>query len=273
MVVFPNAKINIGLNILKKRKDGYHDIASCFVPVPYYDVLEIIESKKFSFASSGLSIPGKPKDNLCVKAYRLLKRDFGLPDVSIYLHKLIPIGAGLGGGSSDAAFVLKCLNVLFELYLDDSILEDYAAQLGSDCPFFIKNQPIMAYGTGDAFKDITLDLSDLYIALITPPIHVSTAEAYAGVSPALTDADLKVILEQAPINQWKDKVRNDFEVSVFQKHSELADIKNTLYKTGALYASMSGSGSTLYGLFDAEPQLANSLKKNALVRVLRFNLL
>lgn len=271
MVVFPNAKINIGLNILRKRKDGYHDIASCFVPVPYHDVLEIIESPKFSFTSSGHAIPGKPEANLCVKAYRLLKKDFGLPEVSMYMHKLIPIGAGLGGGSSDAAFVLKCLNVLFELYLEDSILEDYAAQLGSDCPFFIRNKPVMAYGIGTEFQDITLNLSDLWVVLVTPPIHVSTAEAYAGVTPVSTDADLKSILEHTPVDQWKDKVRNDFEVSVFRKYSELADVKDTLYKAGALYASMSGSGATLYGLFDTEPQLTDHFQKNELVRVFKVN--
>lgn len=270
MVVFPNAKINVGLNIIKKRKDGYHDIASCFVPISYHDVLEVIENKKFSFASSGLSIPGKPEDNLCVKAYRLLKRDFGLPEVSIYLHKLIPIGAGLGGGSSDAAFVLKCLNVLFELFLDDSILEDYAAQLGSDCPFFIRNQPVMAYGTGNEFKDIALDLSGQYIVLVTPPVHISTAEAYAGITPKLPVSDLKTVLEQMPVAQWKDSVRNDFEIPVFQKYPELADAKKILYETGALYASMSGSGSTLYGLFNAEPQVIDTFKKSFLVRVLKL---
>lgn len=270
MVVFPNAKINIGLNITKKRQDGFHDIASCLVPVPYHDVLEVIESKKFSFTSSGLSIPGKPVDNLCVKAHRLFKRDFGLPEVSIYLHKLIPIGAGLGGGSSDAAFMLKCLNVLFELFLDDSMLEDYAALLGSDCPFFISNQPVMAYGTGNEFQDVALDLSGQYLVLVTPPVHVSTTEAYAGITPKLPDSDLKVLLEQTPKDQWKSLVKNDFEVSIFQKYPALADVKDIMYNKGAWYASMSGSGSTVYGLFDTELQIVDSFEKNVSIKVIKL---
>lgn len=254
MVVFPNAKINLGLYILKKRTDGYHDIASCFVPVPFYDVLEIIKSKKFSFIASGISIPDKPEKNLCIKAYRLLKKDFGLPEVSIYLHKLIPIGAGLGGGSADASFTLKCLNGLFELFLDNSILEDYAAQLGSDCPFFIRNQPVLGYGTGNEFEEVKLNLSGKYITLVMPPVHISTAMAYAGIRPAALTHDLKIVLEQNPPGQWKNHISNDFEDFVFRQHPELADVKNKLYEAGALYASLSGSGSTLYGLFESEPK-------------------
>lgn len=270
MVVFPNAKINLGLNITKKREDGYHDIVSCFVPVPYHDVLEVIESKKFNFASSGLPIPDQPEKNLCVKAYRLLKKDLGLPEVNIYLHKLIPIGAGLGGGSSDASHTLKCLNTIFELFLGDSILEDYAAQLGSDCPFFIRNQPIMAYSTGNEFEEISLDLSGKYIVLVTPPVHISTAEAYAGVTPATPGSDLKEALEQAPVAQWKELLSNDFEGSVFQKYPELARIKVKLYEAGAFYASMSGSGSALYGLFDAEPNVSQLFDQNYQVRTFRL---
>lgn len=270
MVVFPNAKINLGLNIIKKRKDGYHDIASCFVPVPYYDVLEIIESRKSDFTSSGLSIPDKPEKNLCVKAYRMLKKDFGLPEVNIYLHKLIPVGGGLGGGSSDASYTLKCLNTLFELFLDDSILEDYAARLGSDCPFFIRNKPVMAYGTGNEFEGISLDLTGKYIVLVTPPVHVSTAEAYAGVTPVMPGSDLKEVLEQAPAAQWKELINNDFEGSVIQKYPQLARIKAELYEAGAFYASMSGSGSTLYGLFDVEPDINQLFDQSYQVRIFRL---
>ncbi len=253
MVVFPNAKINLGLNVTNKRKDGYHDIVSCFVPVPYSEVLEIIVSKKFSFTSSGFAIPGKPEENLCVKAFKLLKKDFGLPEVSIYLHKMIPIGAGLGGGSADATFTLKALNDLFELFLDDSLLEDYAAQLGSDCPFFVRNQPAMAYGTGNQLEEIDLPLSDKYLLLVTPTVHISTAEAYRGITPTRPTANLKDILRQTPVHEWKHLVRNDFEATVFPKYPELAEVKEKLYQAGALYASMSGSGSTLYGLFETEP--------------------
>ncbi len=255
MVVFPNAKINLGLQVLRKRQDGYHDLASCFVPVPYCDVLEIIESKRFNFASSGVAIPGKPEENLCVKAYHLLKEDFGLPPVNMYLHKLIPVGAGLGGGSADASFALKCLNALFELYLKDSILEDYASQLGSDCPFFIRNQAVMAYGTGNEFEEISLDLSGKYIVLVLPPLSVSTAEAYAGVVPSTASSDLKQLIEQQSATAWKELIRNDFEASVFEKYTVLADIKQRLYQAGAFYASMSGSGAAVYGLFDTAPVL------------------
>ncbi len=265
MVVFPNAKINLGLQILRERKDGYHDIASCFVPVPYCDVLEIIESKKFGFTASGVSIPGKPKENLCVRAYHLLQKDFGLPPSSMYLHKLVPVGAGLGGGSADASFALKCLNELFELYLEDSLLEDYAAQLGSDCPFFIRNQAVMAYGTGNEFEEISLDLSGKHIVLVLPPLSVSTAEAYAGVVPTAASTDLKQIIEQPPGAAWKDLIRNDFEASVFKKYPLLADIKQRLYQAGAFYASMSGSGAAVYGLFDTPP-LLGSLPDNYLIR-------
>lgn len=258
MVNFPNAKINIGLNVVRKRKDGFHDLVSCFMPVPFCDVLEIVKSSKYAFTSSGVAIPGQPEQNLCVRAFKLLKKDFGLQEVSMYLHKLIPIGAGLGGGSADAAFVLKSLNILFELFLDDSLLEDYAAQLGSDCAFFIQNKPVMAYGRGNEFENIDLNLSGKYLLLVTPPLHVSTADAYAGIKPQESEANLKNILEQTPVEQWKGAVKNDFEETVFRKYPELASLKDKLYDLGALYASMSGSGSAVYGIFDAEPQLKDS---------------
>jgi 4-diphosphocytidyl-2-C-methyl-D-erythritol kinase len=250
MVVFPNAKINLGLNILRKRSDGFHDIASCFVPVPYTDVLEIIESKKLSFASSGLEIPGEEKDNLCLKAYHLLQKDFNLPPVQIHLHKIIPIGAGLGGGSADASFTLKCLDQMFSLFLDDFLLEEYAAKLGSDCPFFIKNQTVMAYGTGNDFEEVSVSLKGKFFVLVTPPIHVATAEAYAGITPRAQEQDLKEILEKKPIPQWKGLMQNDFEVSIFSKYPAIAEIKDTLYQAGASYASMSGSGATIYAIFE-----------------------
>lgn len=270
MVTFPNAKINIGLNVVRKRKDGFHDLISCFLPVPFYDVLEIIKSSKYAFTSSGIAIPGKPEQNLCIKAFKLLKKDFGLQEVSIYLHKLIPIGAGLGGGSADAAFVLKSLNVLFELFLDDSLLETYAAQLGSDCPFFVQNKPVMAYGRGNEFESIDLSLQGKYLLLITPRLHISTADAYAGIKPQEPETDLKNVLEQTPVEQWKGVVKNDFEDSVFQKYPELASLKDKLYDLGAVYASMSGSGSTLYGIFDVEPQLNDHFGSDNTIKVFKL---
>jgi len=251
VVVFPNAKINIGLNILRKRPDGYHDIASCFMPVGFTDILEIVESKKFSFSSSGLSIPGEEKDNLCIKAYKLLQKDFNLPQVKIHLHKVIPIGAGLGGGSSDASFTLKCLDQMFGLFLDDYLLEEYAAKLGSDCPFFIQNRTVMTYGTGNEFEEISLSLKDKFILLVTPPIHVATAEAYAGIQPKPDAYPLKDTLENKPFEAWKELVHNAFELSIFSKYPAIAEIKDKLYEAGASYASMSGSGATVYGIFDA----------------------
>jgi 4-diphosphocytidyl-2-C-methyl-D-erythritol kinase len=250
VVVFPNAKINLGLHVVSRRADGFHDLESCFVPLPYTDVLEIVVADKFSFSSSGIAIPGQAEENLCVKAYRLMQKDFNLPPVQIHLHKVIPIGAGLGGGSSDASFTLKALSSLFELFLDDFLLEEYAARLGSDCPFFIENRARMAYGTGNEFADLQLDLSGKYLLLVTPPVHVSTAEAYAGITPAKPAFRLKDVLEKKPVSEWKNKVSNDFEKSVFARYPLIAGIKDLLYEAGALYASMSGSGAAVYGLFD-----------------------
>lgn len=258
MVVFPNAKINLGLQITGKREDGYHNILSCFYPLPWCDILEIIESQQFKFESSGISIPGKPEDNLCVKAYQMLKKDFQLPPVHIYLHKQIPMGAGLGGGSADASFALKCLNELFHLFLDDSLLEDYALQLGSDCPFFISNQPVLASGRGEEFEPIALNLSGKYVVMVTPPVHISTAAAYAGIQPRQPEVSLKEILETQPIHLWKDCVINDFETSVFRQHPQIAEIKEKLYDLGAAYASMSGSGASVYGIFETETEIKNS---------------
>lgn len=256
LVVFPNAKINLGLNILRKRPDGYHDIASCFVPVPYTDILEILPAQKFSFASSGIPIPGNEKDNLCIKAYQLLQKDFQLPPVQIHLHKVIPIGAGLGGGSADASFTLRCLNEMFELYLDDFLLEEYAAKLGSDCPFFIRNEAVMAYGTGNEFEAINLNWQNPYLLLATPAIHVATAEAYAGIQPDDSRTDPKEIIEKKPLPKWKELLRNDFETTVFQKYPAIAGIKDRLYESGAIYASMSGSGASVFGIFEQQPETA-----------------
>jgi 4-diphosphocytidyl-2-C-methyl-D-erythritol kinase len=254
MVVFPNSKINIGLNIINKRSDGFHNIESCFYPIGWADILEIIPAATFAFASSGIDIPGEATGNLCVKAYQFLQKDYNLPPVNIHLHKVIPIGAGLGGGSADGAFAIKLLNQVFELNLTSLQMQDYARRLGSDCAFFIENTPVYCYGKGDQFSGILLDLSKYYVVLVNPQIHVGTAEAYAGIIPAVPGKNVQEIL-QLPIAQWKEYLANDFEKSIFAKYPEVKALKETLYTQGALYASMSGSGSTVYGIFDQEIQV------------------
>ncbi len=252
MISFPNAKINIGLFITEKRADGFHNLESCFFPIPWTDILEIIPDKSLTFTSSGISIPGDAESNLCIKAYQLIKEDFNIPFVNIHLHKNIPIGAGLGGGSADASFTLKMLNEMFELSIHDEKLEEYARQLGSDCAFFIKNKPVFAYEKGDIFKPLNISLKNKFIVLINPNIHISTREAYSGVKPQKLSFDLHNILENnEPIN-WQNKVHNDFEDSIFPNHPTIQQIKKDLYEQGALYAAMTGSGSTLFGIFENE---------------------
>ena len=261
MVTFPNAKINLGLSITRKLHNGYHSIESCLYPIPWCDVLEFIPGKKISFSSSGIAIPGEDKDNLVLKAYKLLRKDFGLPELNIHLHKIIPMGAGLGGGSADAAFMLKMLNNEFQLFLDDSVLEDYAAQLGSDCPFFIKNKPAIATGTGTDLEVFDLDLSGMWMLLIKPDVHISTQEAYANVTPKPNEVDLKSLLESKDFTLWREKLVNDFEASIFPNHPALREIKEALYQNGAVYAAMSGSGSTLFGLYTKKPEISPAFGK------------
>ena len=248
MIVFPNAKINLGLHVLRKRADGYHDIETCFYPVPLCDILEVIESPEIQFSHSGLSIPGIPSENLVQKAYDLLNRDYGLPPVSIHLHKVIPMGAGLGGGSSDAAFMLKALNNLFGLALTTTQLADYAGQLGSDCPFFIYQLPSMGTGTGTTLAPLDIQLKGTHITIIHPGIHVSTAEAYAGLEPSENREPVQKLLKY---DNWTDKLVNDFTPHIYQTHPEIADIETACYLAGARYACMSGSGSAVYALSDA----------------------
>jgi 4-diphosphocytidyl-2-C-methyl-D-erythritol kinase len=254
MILFPPAKINLGLRIVRKRADGYHDLETGLLPVPWRDALEVIESDAFSFQTSGLPIPGHAESNLCVQAYHLLQQDFDLPPAAVHLHKIIPMGAGLGGGSSDAASMLMLLNGLFELSLATSALQAYAARLGSDCPFFIDPRPRLATGTGTTLEDLSLDLSGKQLVIVYPNVAVSTADAYARAVPRLPNSDLRDLLAQ-PLENWKDQVVNDFEVGVFQQHPALADIKGQLYGAGAVYASLSGSGSALYGLFNGPADL------------------
>jgi 4-diphosphocytidyl-2-C-methyl-D-erythritol kinase len=248
MLLFPNAKINLGLHITAKRADGYHEIESCLLPVPWCDVLEWVETDRIaSLTITGADFGGNFKENLVFKAYKLLQKDFQLPNLEIHLHKLIPSGAGLGGGSADAAFMLKSLNQQFDLFLDDELLEDYAAQLGSDCPFFIKNVPQLATGRGEVLKPIEVRLSGWHLTIVKPKVSVPTAQAYKGVTPKLPEASLKEILALPP-TEWKNRLKNDFEESVFRVFPEVAKLKDNLYQVGATYASMSGSGAAVFAL-------------------------
>ena len=246
MIVYPNAKINIGLNVLNKRNDGYHELSSVFYPVSeLFDILEIITSDVFSFSSSGVPIAGN--SNICIKAFNLLKADYDVGNVKIHLHKMIPIGAGLGGGSADGAFVLKALNELFELNLTYKQLEKYALKLGADCPFFIDNTPKYVEGIGEKMTAIDLDLSEFKLKFIFPVLHISTTEAYELIIPDIPKHNLLDAIKH-PIENWKEDVQNDFEVSAFAKHPQLEKMKANLYADGAIYASMTGSGSVIYGV-------------------------
>ncbi len=260
MISFPNAKINIGLQIVEKRPDGFHNIASCFYPVGWADVLEIIPSDVFGFSSSGIDIPGNADTNLCVKAYQLLKQDFDIPAVQIHLLKIVPIGAGLGGGSADAAFTLKMLNTIFELQLTTQDLEDYARRIGSDCAFFVQNKPMYCYEKGDKFMETDFCLSGKHIVLIYPNLHISTADAYAGVIPNSDTVNLVETMQRFPIG-FRDNVKNDFEDGLFLKYPILSKIKTKLYDSGASYASLTGSGSTLYGIFDKSIDLQSDFSE------------
>ena len=249
MVTFPNCKINLGLNILQKREDGYHDISSIFLPIPWNDVLEIIpSSQKTHIQTTGLN-SGKPADNLCLKAYHLVKKDYpNLPEISIYLHKTIPAGAGLGGGSSDASFMLTLLNNMFDLQIPSDKMYEYAGHLGSDCSFFLLNKPAIASGKGEILEEIDLALEDKKILILNPGLHIPTAEIFKEIRPNFPTKSLKDIVHQ-PIETWKNELRNDFEEVVFPKFSILEEMKNTLYDLGAEYASMTGTGSSLYAIF------------------------
>jgi len=247
MVLFPHAKINIGLYITKKRKDGFHDLETCFFPVPWTDVLEITPSEEFSFSSSGLEIAGAIENNLCYRAYELLRQDHSFPPVHIHLHKIIPMGAGLGGGSSDGAFTLMGLRDLFQLPLTNDDLQSYATKLGSDCAFFLSKQAAFGKGKGDVLSPIDASLKGKFLVLLYPAVGISTAEAYAGVKPEKAPVDLrKAILKP----DWKETISNDFEKSIFSQHPLLASLKEEMYSLGASYAAMSGSGSTIFGIFD-----------------------
>ncbi len=255
MIVYPNAKINIGLNVVEKRPDGYHNLETVFYPIGLQDILEIQELEGdapacgYRLKVTGSVLDGSPEDNLVVRAFKLLKKDFDLPPVSIGLYKHIPTGAGLGGGSADAAFTVKTLNERFKLGLTTQQMEDYCTQLGADCPFFIQNKPMFATGIGNVFQPIELNLKYKSLVLVKPDTFVSTKDAYAKVKVQHPEKQLPELLSQ-PIEKWKDTVVNDFEASVFSKYPEIAAIKDRMYDLGAVYASMSGSGSSVFGIFE-----------------------
>jgi 4-diphosphocytidyl-2-C-methyl-D-erythritol kinase len=251
MIAFPNAKLNIGLNITERRPDGFHNLESVFYPVQWCDALEILPSEETAFSSSGIPIPGSAESNLCLKAYHLLKADFELPPVKLHLHKNIPIGAGLGGGSSDAAFALKLLNELFTLNISVEKLEDYARKLGSDCAFFIRNKPVFAYEKGDIFEPVELDLSNYFCLIVYPNLHITTAEAYSKIKPHKPETNLKKAIANG-IENWPKTITNDFETALFPTYSVLLKLKEQLYEAGAVYASMTGSGSAVFGIFKEE---------------------
>lgn len=248
MICFPNAKINLGLHIVGKRSDGYHSIETVFYPVPLCDALEAVFSDELSFRQTGLPLDSSPDDNLVMKAYSLMVAKYKLPPLEIYLKKNIPAGAGLGGGSADAAFMLKLLNSLCECGMSDDKLKKNAAAIGADCPFFIHNRPVIATGTGNIFKPTDLSLKNYTIYIVKPPVRVSTREAYSMVKPSKPDFSLDK-LPSLPVGDWKHVLKNDFEPAVFDKHPLIGEIKDRLYSLGADYASMSGSGSAVYGLF------------------------
>lgn len=276
MITFPNAKINLGLHIVERRADGYHNLETIFYPIPVEDALELhplqprrepdvadqtdtspaeVKSLEAETAMndcrlslSGIAVEGEPNSNLVVKAYRLLASHHPLPPVTIHLLKHIPTGAGLGGGSADAAFMLKMLNEQFSLHLSNDTLEEYAARLGADCAFFIRNQPVFAHGIGNLFRPIPLSLKGYVLWLVKPDIFVSTREAFAHITPHKPAISLEELIRE-PVERWRDRMVNDFEASVFPQHPRLAQLKENFYRQGALYAAMSGSGSSLFGLF------------------------
>ncbi len=260
MICFPNAKINLGLNVTEKRPDGFHTIETVFYPIGWSDALEFVvaikEKPEFNLSISGIPISGALEDNLLYKAYQLIKLMKPLPSVNVYLHKALPMGAGLGGGSADAAFFINGLNDEFSLGLSENERVTVAQQLGSDCAFFIKNKPVFAHQKGDVFKDIQLDLSACQIAVIYPNVHSNTKEAYRLVKPQAPKKSIIEIIQQ-PISTWKTELVNDFETSIFSQYPIVESIKQELYTCGASYAAMSGSGSAVFGLFDTLPQIGS----------------
>lgn len=261
MLTFANAKINLGLNITEKRSDGYHNLETVFYSIKLYDVVELIDADETSCLIKGIDVPGSTEDNICLKAFKTLQKEFNLPHQQIILLKNIPVGAGLGGGSADAAFLIKLVNDKFNLGLSVVQMQDYAKVLGADCAFFIKNKPAFAFGKGDEFDAINLDLSKYFMVLVKPSIHVSTADAYSKVQVKRPSISLKELIH-LPLSDWKANMVNDFEASVFKKYPEIDQIKTQLYAAGATFALMSGSGSSVFAIFEKEVDLLELEKDN-----------
>lgn len=258
MLVFSGCKINLGLHVVEKRSDGFHNLETVFYPIKWQDAIEVLQAtdnQSIKIEFSGIPIEGVAKDNIVTKAYELLKKDYDLPGIKVHLLKNVPMGAGLGGGSSNAANFIHLMDSTFELKIPLAKKLEYAKQLGSDCAFFVENKSVFAKEKGDVFEPIKVDLSNYYILVVYPNVHSNTKMAYQGVTPKKPDLNIKTIIETKPIEQWKDVLVNDFETSVFKNLPQLKDLKQELYKAGAIYASMSGSGSAVFGIFKNKPNI------------------
>ena len=266
MILFPNAKINIGLYITEKRTDGYHNLETIFYPVSLTDILEIqkLHNSQRMFNNTGIQLPGSGEENLCYKAYQLIRQNYTIPEIKIkiHLHKIIPYGSGLGGGSSDASFTLKALNQLFQLNLGREKLKKLAEQLGSDCPFFIDNAPSFAWEKGNRNEPVNLSIKGLYILLVVPDIQIDTRTAYQGITPRKRDKSLKDVVLNEPVENWDKLITNDFESHIMNLYPLLKQIKQQLVGKGALFTSLSGSGSAIYGIFREKPDPGEELNKH-----------
>ena len=269
MICFPNSKINLGLNIISRRSDGYHNLETIFYPIDLKDGLEIIVNEKndiknpYHFFQTGISIKGDHKNNLVIKALNLIKSytEIELPSIDIHLLKKIPTEAGLGGGSSNAAFMLKLLNDTFSLNISDNTLSQLALKIGADCPFFLYNKPAFATGIGENLESVDINLSEKYLVIIKPDVSVSTKDAFSMITPRIPDIPLNEIVKR-PIYEWKGLMKNDFELPIFKKYPVICNIKQQLYEQGAAYAAMSGSGSSVFGIFETKPKLNNLFDKH-----------
>lgn len=267
MIFFSPAKINLGLQILEKRDDGFHNLCSVMYPLPLCDIIEISQlpgqETPMQFSQSGISVEGDPEENLCVKAWSLMSAEQPLPNLAIHLHKQIPVSAGLGGGSSNASTVLNALNAFTASPLSSEELKELAEQLGSDCPFFLQKRPMIMEGRGELLSPVEVSLETYYLVLLFPEIHISTAEAYSTVSPLIPEVHLRQEIE-VPAALWKDRIINDFEISIFERYPQLPAYKQSLYQAGAVYASLSGSGSSIYGIFKKRPHLPEEIRKHVI---------
>lgn len=260
MIAFPNAKINIGLKITDKLENGYHSIKSLMVPTQFFDILEFTLAEKDIFKTEGIQIPGNFEENIVFKVLKRIRDDFDIPPLEINLHKKIPFGAGLGGGSADAAFFLKLLNERFNLGMNDELMEEFIAGIGSDCPFFIKNSPAIVTGTGTTLTAWDINLGGLFLAISVPDFQISTVEAYSGVKIKPEKFPLEDLLKE-DISTWKNSIENDFEESLFPLYPQLQEIKDKFYDSGASYASLSGSGSAVYGIYTEKPVFSEEMGK------------